>query len=384
MRIATWARGIRLLALGALCACLVLGGRWGASLAAENPGKPEREAVAPWMAAALAEVEAAKAALAKTPDDWRAHVRHGDALARIRLWEEAEAAYRSADATVRNLADLAQAEKDKVAAKVKGAKQELATIEWAQNVRMRLAGNPLKRALHDKLRELGAGPRISMEEQAGTIVGIDFTDGGPRTFAPLRGLPLRGLHCPGMTADDLVRLHGLELASLSAPGLKTGDLSPLRLLPLRRLAVNRSPALSDLRGVRGLQLESLDLSDCEQLESLEGVEGMPLTRLVLMRCHKLRNLDPLRGRPLERLHVDETAVSDLAPLKGMPLTVLTAQNTRLSDLGPLEGMKLTTLHFEGFRVRDLTPLKGMPLASLRIGAGSPSPQATSKPSAVSS
>lgn len=156
-------------------------------------------------------------------------------------------------------------------------------------------------------------------------------------LAPLQGLKLTHLECPGTAVKDLSPLAGMPLESLHCDLTRVRDLSPLRTLPLRELSLYQTE-VTDLRPLRGRQLDELNIGSTA-----------------------VSDLSPLEGMPLTSLFVGGSQVTDLSPLKSMPLKKLTIDATQVKDLSPLKGMVLRVINYKYTPVTDVTPLRGMPL-----------------------
>jgi hypothetical protein len=163
---------------------------------------------------------------------------------------------------------------------------------------------------------------------------------------------------PAANIQVIADLDGL---TVEIAGNQITDLEPLRGAPVRVLHCQDN-RIQSLEPLRGMELVSLNCSH-NPVTSLEPLRGMPLARLLCERCG-VDNLDPLRGMPLRLLNAADNPITTLEALRGLPLITLLAGGTGITDLAPLSGTALTLLSCRANNIRDLAPLKGLPLVML--------------------
>ncbi len=214
---------------------------------------------------------------------------------------------------------------------------------------------------------------------------LDITGGSITDLEPLRGLPIRALHCASNRIRSLEPLRGMKLVSLDCSGNPLSSLDPIRNMPMAKLLCECC-AITDITPLQGMPLQLLSAGG-NPLGSLEHLRGLPLTNLYIWGTG-IRDLEPLRGMPLTTLHCNANRIADLGPLesaplvslncagneierldplRGMPLRFLTLNQNRISDLGPLRGSQICILTCAGNRIRSLAPLEAMPLFGLVCG-----------------
>jgi hypothetical protein len=180
-------------------------------------------------------------------------------------------------------------------------------------------------------------------------------------LSPLKGLPLKRLHCITSPVSDLSPLRGMSLTEINIERTRVSDLSPLKGMPLRVLNLYGTP-VADLRPLKGTPLVSL-MATHTRVSDLSPLKGSPLEHL---NCGytPVADLTPLKGLRLRDLICAGTEVTDLSPLKGLPLVSLHCSYTRVADLTPLKGTALRQLVCNNTKVTDLSPLKDMPLTEI--------------------
>lgn len=207
--------------------------------------------------------------------------------------------------------------------------------DWLRSVSSLAAAAQIE-AVVLRLKELNPGfdGRVTPTIEAGTVVGIEFASDDVSNLSPLVALTkLRTLVCMGPGGNE--------------PG-KLEDLSPLRGLPLKSLHCGRT-RVADLTPLKGMPLETLDCSD-SQVRDLSPLSGMPLRHLGVQST-RVVDLSPLKELPLISLNCSNTTVTDFSPLKNLRLEALICDHTHVADLSPLRDMPLRTFNWRGYDYR---------------------------------
>ncbi len=131
-----------------------------------------------------------------------------------------------------------------------------------------------------------------------------------------KGANLRELDLTGTRVTDLRPLHTLSLRKLTLDKTPAINLSPLGLPPLR-------DSLQELWLQQSRMTNFSALALCSNLQTLVA-SGSPV-----------ENLDALRKLKLRVLRLEKTSVTDITPLAGLPLEALVLNDTAVIDLQPL-------------------------------------------------
>jgi hypothetical protein len=246
---------------------------------------------------------------------------------------------------------------------------------WCQSV----AQLPTARqaaAVAVKLRELNpsfsglVGPignrMLQVTEQAGRIHTVYVPSELVTDLSPLRAFPVPyALSCE---PPDFWLGTG-----------KLRDLWPLKGLPLRVLHCAGNPDLTDVTPLAGMPLEVLAVSGTN-INDLQVTRTMPLKQLFVRRT-PVSDLSPLSGKAITHLYLSEAKISDLSPLKGMKLQVAHVDMLPATDLSVLADMPLQELNITFYFQRDLALIRnptlrtinGKPAVLFRREVGVPEP-----------
>jgi hypothetical protein len=180
---------------------------------------------------------------------------------------------------------------------------------------------------------------------------------------PLRGMPIKALHCTVNRIKSLEPLRGMPLTTLNCSGNPIESLEPLRGMKLELLLCEYGQ-IPSLEPLRGMPLITLNCTSNPLEDGISALEDTQLTWLSCGRC-QVESLEPLRGKPLTQLFCEGNLIRDLSPLTGMPLTELICPGNEIEDLTPLIGMPLNNVNIGCNRIKSLEPLRDMPLSTFR-------------------
>jgi eukaryotic-like serine/threonine-protein kinase len=227
-----------------------------------------------------------------------------------------------------------------------------------------------------RMKELNSGydGKVTPTVLNGVVTKLDFHTDLVNDLSPVRAFRgLQSLDCWGPLSgsgplSDLAPLRGLALKGMQCPGSLVSDLGPLRGMPLTLLHCGHT-RVTNLSPLKGMKLEVL-MVQSTGVSDLTPLQGMPLNWLDLAWAVGVSDLSPVRGMPLEYLNLTALPLSDLSLLADMKtLRWLVLDDMAVTDLTPLRGLRLRKLSLRRIRATDLSPLKGMPLRELRLDYG---------------
>jgi hypothetical protein len=254
--------------------------------------------------------------------------------------------------------------------------KEAAPLTDAEKWEKSVAGLPAEgqlKAFGLRMKELNPGfdGKVTPTIKNGVVTGLDFHTDLVNDLSPVRLFQgLHSLDCWGPfprngPLSDLAPLRGLSLKGMQCPGSLVTDLGPLRGMPLTLLHCGHT-RVADLSPLKGMRLEVL-MAQSTPISDLTPLEGMPLTWLDLAWAVGVSDLSPVRGMPLEYLNLTALPVFDLSLLADVKsLRWLFLDDMPVSDLTPLRSLRLRKLSLRHIRATDLSPIKGIPLKELRL------------------